>query len=206
MIPASAPAYVTTPTSPPKHATIDDNTGYAVLPVDPSRAAYLTFTGTWGDAEYGPDATTVELRTLAGKRWGEYRLTRDASFILPEATERVDLKVVDRCQGMSLVLRVYQPEPKSPARVSAPAPKPSAAPTHEIMPRPLRRLPPPPRLPMRATVLAPVIIPAPPCVEPATSPASTPPPRRPRGQRGGRGRRSHHHGALEQQATFDTVE
>jgi len=40
MIPASAPAYVTTPTSPPKHATIDDNTGYAVLPVDPSRAAY----------------------------------------------------------------------------------------------------------------------------------------------------------------------
>ena len=53
--------------------------------------------GTWGSLEddYGPDATAITLlcRCRKAKLNSEYRLTKDASFRLPDGTESVELRV-----------------------------------------------------------------------------------------------------------------
>ena len=171
MIPANAPTYVTTPTTPPKRATIDAYTSRVMLGVEPGMPAYVTLDGTWGDPEYGPGGTTVELRTIAGKRRADFTLTKDAAFPLPVGTDHVELKVVDATPGMELTLKVYEEPPRSTVRH---ADRPAGDTQPAIVP--IIPVPAPP--PVRA-------------VEPTISPAS-PPPRRLRGRRGGRNRSQYH--------------
>lgn len=171
------PHYVTNPTSAPARATLDSETKRIVLPLDAVRAAFLVIEGIWGDDEYGPGACRLELKSYSkvpaghpGARWGAYTLTKNAAFALPEATDRIELEVVDSVPGLALTLAIYQePAKRAPATSSAP---------------------PVPVIPAARAVRP--TTPAPPSVEHnATTPASQPPFRRPRGQRGGRNRRTY---------------
>jgi hypothetical protein len=175
----TAPSFnISNPASTTVRAALDEYTTHVTLPVDSRMAAWFTIKGDpWGEEEtYGPSPSAIEIQTFSGKQHGSYRLSRDASFSLPADCERLEARVVERGGHMQLTLSVVQPLHPS-ARAVRPAPAVAAA------------VPIIPPVPARPT----------PCVGPITSPASTPPARRLRGQRGGRGR-SRHHGALEQQA------
>ena len=132
----TAPFFVSNPNSSVSRATIDDATSRIVLPVVPYLAAYLNLEGTWGDEEYGPGASAVTLKVLAKGRKGEYRLSRDAAFMLPAGTELVALEVTTRVPGMDLVLSIIQAAPKFPP---SPPPLPAHIAAREIVSAMARR-------------------------------------------------------------------
>lgn len=89
------------------HARIDRGTHHVVLPVANGDATFA-ISGTWGDDDYGPDATLVSLtcRTIKASRYTEHRLMRDTSFPLPAGTVQLELRVLASCPGTSLTVTV----------------------------------------------------------------------------------------------------
>jgi hypothetical protein len=75
-------------------ARIDYRSRRITLPVPDAERVTFSVAGTWGDNEYGPDATLIEVKFCSRRRHGSYRLSRDASFELPEGITDVQITVL----------------------------------------------------------------------------------------------------------------
>lgn len=93
----------------PQHARITRNTSRVALSAPAKGDALFTISGRWRIlADEGPDPTAVmvKCRTRVAKRSSEHRLTADASFVLPEGTESIELKVLDPSPNVDLLVTV----------------------------------------------------------------------------------------------------
>lgn len=90
---------------PTYRAHIDRNARKIILPVPASGRADFSISGRWRVLEEeGPDPTVVILKCRAriARRSAEYRLTRDASFRLPEALLGAELEILSPSDHVDL--------------------------------------------------------------------------------------------------------